>query len=74
MNVPFPDRLLPSSLSVLSAQLALTDRSSRVSVCSSSPQYPTLIMEMKGLCTGDSNEIVSHTRVNEAVLQKNDCG
>ena len=38
MKVPFPERLFPCILSTCRAQLALTERSNRVIVCSSRPQ------------------------------------
>ncbi len=49
MNVPLPDRLFPSILSMLREQLALTDLNRRVSVCSSSEHQLTLIIERNGL-------------------------
>ncbi len=66
MNVPLPERLFPSILSTLRAQLALTDLSSRVRVCSSSEHQLTFIIEMNGLCNeavvGNNTQIYNNNR------------
>ena len=48
INDPFPDKLFPSRYRVRRAQFARTDRRSRVKPWSSSPQYETFSMSMKG--------------------------